>query len=174
MSQPSRSLDELMANVFQQLCQQAKANASGSAQQVLDVSAEYLSKEAHESLKKFQELYFGGNKQVDQQKDTMNKDVDDLIDQIQSNLDGGVSDTNEISSNLKETDDQATQRLGLAAFQKQLESLIALEDGLRDKLAPVLASLQFDDAVSQRLDHVTFIFDQFVKGPQHQDRHGLG
>ena len=52
------------------------------------------------------------------------------------------------------TDEGGASRVGLAAFQKRLEGVISLETGLKKKLAPVLCSLQFEDAMSQRLGHV--------------------
>ena len=39
-------------------------------------------------------------------------------------------------------------------MQKQLESLITLEAGLREKLVPAMMSMQFEDLVRQRMQRI--------------------
>ena len=58
------------------------------------------------------------------------------------------------------------RRLGLAGVQKAAEGLITLNTGIKDQVLPALTSMQFEDAVSQRIDHLVKgwkIIDHFIQ-----------
>lgn len=115
---------------------------------VFELSSTFMNKDTTQVLRKFQELYFG-NKKVEARKEKINQEVDDLIDQIQDQMDQG----GEVKV-VAEDEAARTERLGLAGLQKKLEGLITLDEGIREKIVPAVSSMQFEDAVRQRLDHI--------------------
>lgn len=42
----------------------------------------------------------------------------------------------------------------MSGVQKQLEGLITLNAGIKEQIIPALSSMQFEDAISQRIDHL--------------------
>ena len=82
----------------------------------------------------------------------MNKDVDDIFDRVSEAVAKGEN-TDQIKNEDSSPIEQ--KRLQLSAIQKQLEAVITMEAGLREKLVPVLSSMQFEDGLRQRVEHLT-------------------
>ena len=140
----------------------AASNAEQKVAQILEVSTNYLSESNLEKLKLFQELYFAKNTASTQRKENVNSGVDDIFSQAKELIDSGKSD-DEVLSSIQENEKSEKDRLQLAGLQKKLESLIALEDGLKDQLAPVINSMQFEDAARQRVEHIAAMFTTIVE-----------
>ncbi len=145
-------LDQLFLGLMQQFTNQARHHAGESARHVLKLSRGYLSEKASKALEDFHKIYFSDNEHIEQRKVEVNKDVDNLLDEVQAIMDGG-GDLSQLNS-IEEDEELRDARLGLSGIQKQLESIIRLEEGIRQKLMPVMVSMQFEDAMNQRLDHI--------------------
>ncbi|MGE0173473.1 MAG: hypothetical protein AB7T49_11820 [Oligoflexales bacterium] len=150
--------DDAFLAIFTDLCEQSVANVADCTRQVFELSASFVSKDASKVLKQFYELYFATGK-VQAQKEKVNKDVDDLIDQIQAKMAAGQEITSE---NVVEDEAKKTERLGLSGLQKQLEGLITLDEGIKERIMPALSSMQFEDAARQRIEHLTYMWDLAV------------
>lgn len=151
-------LDDRFLGLFEKLCGQAVARASECTDKVFSLTQEYLSKDVSEVLKKFYDLYFG--RELDEKKEEMNREVDDLFDQIQSNLAEG-RDPGQLSSSTQGEE----ERLGLSGLQKKIEGLIQLDDGIRSRVIPALSSMQFEDAVRQRLENICHVWKKLLSAP---------
>ena len=145
-------LDHLFLELFEQLANQARAHSAESAHHVLNLSRGYLSETASDAMEDFFNIYFSDSEHLEQRKDDVNKDVDDIFDEVQAIMDAG-GDLQELD-HIHEDEELREARLGLSGIQKQLESIIRLEEGVREKLMPVMVSMQFEDAMNQRLDHI--------------------
>ncbi len=140
--------DNIILDIFENLGKHAIKGASDSTDAVFRLSANYLDRPAFVALKKFYDLYFG-DCQIEEEKDSINQEVDEIVSQIKSKIDEGGS-----LEDVKEDEFLKRKRLGLAAVQKQLEGLITLNSGIKNQILPALSSMQFEDAVSQRVDHI--------------------
>jgi hypothetical protein len=144
-----QALDSLTLQIFKSLCDEAKANAGRSVNQILAASSTFLSKQAHDAIANFHKLYF--DQSMQEKKQQINDDVSDLFDQAQALMaSGGASAVD----GLKEDSERAKERIGVAHFQKQLEALITLNTDFKERLVPVLSGMQFEDAMNQRLSHI--------------------
>lgn len=141
-------LDTIILEIIEELSKKAIKGASECTDAVFRLSANYIDRPAFEALKKFYDLYFG-EAHIEDDKNTINQDVDDLVEQIQSKIEDGES-----LDSVSEDESTKRKRLGLAAVQKQLEGLITLNAGIKTQVLPALSSMQFEDAVSQRVAHL--------------------
>lgn len=141
------SLDSAFLSVYGELAQGAMDVAAQATQEVFQLSNSYLSQSANDLLKQFYALYFGDG-EVATRKEQINKEVDDLFDQIQAQVDAGCA------VDVQENDAAKKERLGLSGLQKQMEGLITLDKGIREKILPAIYSMQFEDMVRQRLEHL--------------------
>lgn len=142
------SVDGMMLGLIDEYLKTVLGFAAGSVQTVLDTSASFLSQPAHECVKKFYDLYF--NRQELQAKaESVNRHVDDLFEEAKALVTAGIG---AVDNSAKTAEDE--ERLGLTGLQKQLEGVITLEDGVRERLSPVLASMQFEDSLRQRIEHI--------------------
>jgi DNA repair ATPase RecN len=104
-------------------------------------------------VNEFHKLYFAET-EISEQKEKINKEVDSLFEALKGQLDAGISPDN-LGVGIEERLDAKEARLTLAATQKQLETLISLDQNIKRKLLPVLSSLQFEDMVKQILQRQT-------------------
>ncbi len=151
-SSPITELDQLFFGIMEQLALQARDHAAESARHILKLSKGYLSEKAGKAMEDFHRIYFSDNDLIEQRKIEVNKDVDDIFDEVQSIMESG-GDLSQLD-HIQEDEELRDARLGLSGIQKQLESIIRLEEGIRVKLMPVMVSMQFEDAMNQRLDHI--------------------
>jgi hypothetical protein len=144
-------LDVIFLKIFEALAQSALAGAAACTGAIFELSSNYMDKPAFDSLRKFYDLYFSSS-DIDKKKDEVNADVDDIVSTLQARLEAGESIDE--ASGVDENEDLRRQRLSLSAVQKQLEGLIVLDSGIKEQVLPALASMQFEDAIRQRLSHV--------------------
>ena len=149
-SQGVEELNDLFTKILGDLGAHAIDSAAACTNSVFNLSKEYMSKQAYESLRKFQQLYLKTTAEVDAQKNAINNEVDDIFEAAQANLKAGKA----ADSDIVENEERKKERLGLAGLQKQLEGIITLDKGIRAEIVPAINSIQFEDAVRQRIDHL--------------------
>ena len=149
-------------DIFRDWTSLSSQSAENAVEKILNNSGEYLADEQMKAVSNFHELYFA-EADVSESKDAMNREVDDLIDAIQSQMDSGVP-TN-VPEKVIEDEDAKKTRLSLSGVQKSLETIITLEDGLREKLIPVLTSIQFEDVIKQRLSRLSMAWEVSIRSP---------
>lgn len=149
-------LDQKFLAVYGELVQEAIDVAAQATQEVFQLSNGYLSQSANDLLKQFYALYFGVG-EVAARKEKINQEVDDLFDQIQAQVDAGAA------VDVQEDDSAKKERLGLSGLQKQMEGLITLDKGIREKILPAMCSMQFEDMVRQRLEHLVLMWQSNPK-----------
>jgi hypothetical protein len=149
MSAPTpRPIDTAMINVVKSMSEIIIDITNKSVQEILSISSKFMSDTSQKALQDFHRLYFSSDT-LSIKKDDVNADVDLLFEAIQKSLEAG-----EDPNSIEEVEEDKTVRLGLAALQKQLESIVQLDRGMREKLVPAIMSMQFEDATRQRLTHL--------------------
>ncbi|HYX35860.1 MAG TPA: hypothetical protein VE954_22400 [Oligoflexus sp.] len=143
-------LDVIFLRIFESLSMSALAGAAACTGAIFELSANYMDKPAFESLRRFYDLYFSVD--IDKKKDEVNDNVDDIVSTLQARLAAG--ETLDAVDDVDNNEELKKQRLSLSAVQKQLEGLIVLDSGIKEQVLPALASMQFEDAIRQRLAHV--------------------
>jgi hypothetical protein len=148
-----QQLDQVFLSVVLRMNAVIVSETSKSVEKILNLSMNFLSEKGQNALQEFYNLYFATNN-IEKQKNDVNKEVDDLFDAIQAELEttGDVSNVN--LDSIEEDEEKKKNRLAIAAIQKQLESIITLETGLREKLVPAMMSMQFEDLVRQRISRI--------------------
>lgn len=145
-------LDVIFLRIFESLSLSALAGAAACTGAIFELSSNYMDKPAFESLRKFYDLYFTTG-EMDKKKDEVNANVDDIVATLQERLAAG-QDIETAAIGIDDNEEVKRQRLSLSAVQKQLEGLIVLDSGIKDQILPALSSMQFEDAIRQRLAHV--------------------
>jgi hypothetical protein len=153
-------LDRTFLQILMDQCASATEEARQCTASIFQLTSNYVAQPEFETLQQFYDLYFGSH-DVDQKKNAVNDDVDDLVAMLQDQMERGE----ELSVG---EEDQAKKeaRLSLAAIQKKLETLITLDSGIRDQILPALATMQCEDAVRQRVEHLTFGWEKLITAAQ--------
>lgn len=148
------AFDKVFLQILDSQVSAALKEAASCTQAVLELSAQYLDQPAFETLQQFHDLYF--SKTNDEQKAALNDEVSDMVSQLQAQLEAGEDLT------ILEDEDKKQRRLSLSAVQKKLESLITLDGGIRDQVLPALASMQCEDEIRQRVNHIVGAWEAFM------------
>lgn len=152
LHQDIQAFDATFAAILQDLQQVMIESTARNTERVMKLASEYMNRSAYDALQQFHGLYVSRNS-MERKKEEINRNVDDLFDTIQSKVAAGESTDNIIRSTV-EDDASKQDRLGLAGLQKQLEGLITLNEGIKAKVLPALNTMQFEDAMTQRLEHI--------------------
>ena len=147
----SATIDKIYLSIICDWVSMTSATAEAAVEKIISNSGEYLSDEQQKSVSDFYDLYFTEG-DVAASKEAMNREVDQLVEAIQAELASG-RDPNALKG-VTESEDGKRTRLSLSGVQKQLETIVQLETGLKDKLVPVLTSMQFEDVIKQRLNRI--------------------
>lgn len=102
---------------------------------------------------KFHDLYKLDNDVLKHSTD-INNEVDDLLAEAQKQL----AETGEI--NIQEDEREKSRRLSLAGYQKHLEMLQSVQEGLQDEVNNFINDLQCHDLVRQMLENVNKQFNR--------------
>ncbi|NRA45032.1 MAG: hypothetical protein HRU09_08780 [Oligoflexales bacterium] len=149
--------DQIFLGITQDFYVEVSNCARENVLQVLELSKNFLAKDTHKSLKEFHDLYFGSKNQA-QKTESYNNDVSDFVEHLQKKMEAGEDISHESvedgSSQVHALKVSEKDRLNLSQIQKQMESLITLDKSLKEKLSPILASMQFEDMMRQRLEHL--------------------
>jgi hypothetical protein len=149
-------LDRTFLKILIGQCESATEEARQCTASIFQLTSNYVAQPEFETLQQFYDLYFGSH-DVDQKKNAVNDDVDDLVAMLQEQMERGE----ELSVG-EEDEAKKEARLSLAAIQKKLETLITLDSGIRDQILPALATMQCGDAVRQRVEHLTFGWEKMI------------
>lgn len=157
------TLEEKICSTLVDLQKCAAENATQKVNQILEVSTNFLSEPSHQKLKMFHELYFSPeNASASESTNaSINASVDDIFEQASALINEGKSDS-EVRDAIKTNEGAEESRLHLAGLQKKLESVITLEDGLREQLTTIISSMQFEDAARQCVEHIVAMFKEVV------------
>ena len=142
------SIDHLYLGLMRQFFDHALENAARSTEMVFKVSSNFLSEPATNLLREFQSLYFSTGV-LEKKKEDINHTVDDLFEQASVQLSKNLKEIV-----LSETESEEQDRLQLAQLQRRLEALVSIDANIRNHIVPAMSSMQFEDAVRQRLDHI--------------------
>ena len=157
------SMDQVVVAILGELGTAATGRAAACTESIFKLSTNYVTKPAFDALSGFYELYFSKSDSLDSQKVDVNAEVDALFEAAVLAMAQG--DT----SVVREDEVRRQERLALAALQKRLEGLIVLDQGIKEEILPALSSMQFEDAVRQRLEHLSKmwnkVFAQVVTTP---------
>ena len=145
-------IDAAFLQILSDFVEAIVADAGQATSRILDLSSQFLSSNAKSALQNFHDLYFGGD-QITTSKEEMNREVDDLFEQAKAQL---ASKGDVTAGDLKLNEDERAKqfRLTLSGLQKQLETIVSLDAGIREKLVPVLTTMQFEDLIKHRLAHI--------------------
>ena len=155
-------IDDAFLSIMRDWAEMTSVAAAGAVEMILRNSGEYLSSEQQKAVSDFHDLYFS-DADVAASKEAMNREVDDIFDAVQADMAGGGAPADLRA--VKENDEAKRTRLSLSGVQKQLETIIQLETGLKEKLVPVLTSMQFEDAIKQRLQHMVEAWNFSLTSP---------
>jgi hypothetical protein len=147
-------MDQTLVAILEELGIAAVNRAAHSTAAIFKVSSNYVSKPAFDALSSFYELYFSKHDPLDQQKVNVNAEVDALFEAAVHAMNQGNIDA------VTEDESKRQERLALAALQKRLEGLIVLDQGIKQEILPAITSMQFEDAVRQRLSHMTTMWSK--------------
>lgn len=153
-------LDEIFLGLLRDYTQAIMAHARASTEFILKVSGNFLGIKAQTALNDFHSLYFGAGRVMNQASVDVNKEVDIILKSIRDLMDqrGEVEGTKII-----ENEKDKIQRLSISGLQKQLEMIISLDEGIREKLIPILSSMQFEDMLTHRLQHIVYIWEKVIE-----------
>lgn len=154
-----RSLDDAFLDIVSDWVKLTTSSAEKAVQTILQSSGQYLTGDHKNALSDFYTLYFA-DADLDNSKQSINRDVDELFDVIQAKIasEGDAADL----SGIEERAEAKQARLSLSGVQKQLETIIQMEAGIKQKLLPVLSSMQFEDALRQRLTRMEQAWRQIL------------
>lgn len=141
-------LDDIFFSIMTELGKNSVEGAAQCTNAIFKLTSNYVDRPAFEVLKKFHDFYFG-SQDIESRKNDVDQGVSDLFEQIQSRVLRG-----EDLSGVTENEAVKKRRLGLAGVQKQLEGLITLNAGIKTQIIPTLSSMQFEDAINQRIAHL--------------------
>ena len=155
-------IDSTALTIFTMLTQDAVKNAAGSVQRILQVSSQFLSHEAHDALKNFHALYFGGGDTGNgEAQTTEDDDVSRIFDEASAIVAQG-GDVDAGLSKITVDDEREKARLAVSGLQKKLETVIAMEANFRESVGPILSGMQFEDAMNQRINHLEQAWTKIV------------
>lgn len=152
-------LDKVFCQILQGLASYATSSAAACTDAIFNLSSNYIDKPAFDALNDFHNLYFD-NQNLDSDKDAINSEVDDIVAMAQEALAKGEDLST--TSSIVEDEEAKNRRLGLAGVQKRMEGLITVDAGLKEQVLPALSSMQFQDAISQRMDHLVLGWNEII------------
>lgn len=149
--QPSnfQIFDGAWEKVLTSLSEVTRSDISKSAEQTLDISCQFFENDVSEVITDFHHLY-SENSELDKYKNAINDSVDDIF-QKACNPDFTLEDLAD-----SENDEvHADERNSLAALQKDLEALVTQDSVVKERLVPVMQSMQYEDIVINQIRRLT-------------------
>lgn len=147
-----KGIDEAFSAIVAKLCDNVISNASHSVGSILELSTQFVDKKAQKALKDFRDMYFF-NEKIAAETAAINDDVDGIIDDLRGKMERGEEVDFDESMTSKHGE-MAQNRMAISGLQKQLEQIITLDENIKKRLLPVLSSMQFEDMIRQRIEHV--------------------
>ncbi|MEI8027611.1 MAG: hypothetical protein WCI18_14790 [Pseudomonadota bacterium] len=163
-------MDDALLGIVGDVCNSAVECAGKAAESILDVSSKFIDGHAQRALKDFRSIYFE-NSEIRHETEKINSGVDSMIDDLQAKLEAGDHLSGLSLAEDSENDELARNRMALSALQKRLEQIISLDDAIKQKLIPVLSSMQFEDMIRQRLNHVVAMWGIAIMAMHQNNSH---
>ncbi len=140
-------LEEEFGNMILHSLDQSVAN-------IMTTSTDIISEEDQSALQTFVRLYQPGNMEIQDMTDSVNDEVDSLLQDLKVQL----KEKGEDQVDVKEDEDRKVKRLALAGYQKHLEMVHSADAALKDSLSNMIMDLQCHDLIHQLVDnlHKTF------------------
>lgn len=161
-----KEIDSIFFNIIDDFSGKIMTQARNSTEYILEVSNKFLDENAQNALQDFHNLYFGDSNQLQNTSQQINAEVDAMLD----NLQGMMKEGKEISDHaISESEGEKLNRLSLAGLQKRLETIITMDEGIKEKLIPVLHSMQFEDFLNQRLQHIRKMWGKVLEHQKQND-----
>ena len=151
-------IDLLFLQILDTFVVRIASLARSSTEYILEVSNTFLDEKAKNALVDFHNLYFGNNS-IGETSQQVNAEIDDMLENLQSILDQGKELT---LNSIEESEEGKLNRLSLSGLQKRLEMIISMDAGIKQKLIPILHSMQFEDFLNQRLLHIRKIWAHVI------------
>lgn len=155
-------LDQTFLGILSEQLKAATDEAAACTASIFSLTSNYVAQPEFETLQQFYDLYFTGD--IDEKKNAINQEVDDIFEQLQAQQARGeelkLSD---------EDEDKKKARLSLAAIQKKLETLITMDAGIRSQILPALSSMQCEDAIRQRVEHLVYGWSAIIQSSGQKD-----
>lgn len=152
--------DDLFIKIFGDLSADLLNSVQSATQQILDISSGFLNDDVSNALNDFHNLYFN-NAELDTHKESIDKNVDEIIEFIQNNKEVDHDEVQKVLSHI-DNDQLVASRMSLSNLQKDMESLVVLDEDLKGHVVPILHSLQFEDQLSANLTTVTTAWQYFI------------
>lgn len=152
--------DDLFIKIFGDLSADLLNSVQSATQQILDISSGFLNDDISNALNDFHNLYFN-NAELDTHKESIDKTVDKIIDFIQNNEEAHPDEVQRVLSQI-DNEQVAASRTSLSNLHKDMESLVVLDEDLKEHVVPILHSLQFEDQLSANLTIVTTAWQYFI------------
>lgn len=147
-------LDDASLKVIDGIFESIIKTTQDAVEQIMDASKGFLSNDVGTAIRDFHLLY---SDETSAQTTDINKEVDDLIASIEQEMASGAGSDAAIS-NVTEDADKRDARLSLAAVQKKLETIIQFDSKARERLVPVIMSMQFEDEIRQVLHRLITVW----------------
>ncbi len=124
------------------------ASLQEATETILEKGIGFINEEECEELRSFYNMYKEKSEELIEKSEKVNKDVDNIVDDLLEKADAGEE------IDYEESEEQKDDRLGLSGMQKQLESVARLNKGLKEKTYPLILELQCEDILTQKVSHL--------------------
>ena len=164
-------IDLVFLKILDRFIAMISNQARSSTEFVLEVSNNFLDDRAKNALDDFHNLYFAaGASHINDTSKRVNDEVDAIFDSLQ----GIIAEGKELTlDSVQEEESSKVNRLSLSGLQKRLEMIISMDVGIKEKLIPVLHSMQFEDFLNQRLLHIRKMWAQVLSAEMSEGDFGL-
>ena len=156
---PVQAIDKTFIAILEDFADNIMALTKKATEYILDVSNSFMDERAQSTLQDFHELYFGNETKLQTTANEVNAEVDHILDDLKEKINAGQVIG---ESDIDEGEAEKANRLSISGLQKRLETIISLDEGIKEKLIPVLHSMQFEDFLNQRLSHIKKIWNTIM------------
>lgn len=147
-------LDDASLKAIDGIFESIIKTTQSAVEQIIDASKGFLTNDVGTAIRDFHLLY---SDETSAQTTDINKEVDDLIASIENEIAQGKSDV-DVAATIAEDSEKRDARLSLAAVQKKLETIIQFDSKARERLVPVIMSMQFEDEIRQVLHRLITVW----------------
>lgn len=148
-----KQMDDAFMAIVKDLSVKTVKNAGSAVENILEISAKFIDKKAKNAIDDFRSIYFE-NDEVRAETTKINDDVSDMVEELQRRAEMGEDLSAISTAEDVNNDSDAMNRMAISALQKKLEQIISFDEAIKNHLLPVLSSMQFEDIIRQRLEHI--------------------
>ncbi|MBV1878199.1 MAG: hypothetical protein KUG79_11205 [Pseudomonadales bacterium] len=159
VSTGQRQFDQLLLNIFDELSGELIHTVQSATHQILDNSSRFLEADVSSAIQDFHSLY-EKNIELDTFKESISQNVDEIIHYVQQG--GQATEKIPDLATINPAQLEAS-RLSLSHMQRDLETLVKLEDAMKEKVLPILHNMQFEDQLSANILIIKDAWKIFVK-----------